>query len=179
LPDGFALRDMDMDSGADIDAWLDVHNTAFGHAWTRDDFQRIMLEHPVVRVDRTFLIERGREAVAVASAGVFRRNQAVGAGHYLGVKPGLQGLGLGKAVVTRRVSWFAESGFASAESQTHISREPALRLHYDLGFHPKYRFDPWNSVDPVSWPVRRLVNARLRSVYRRWQREQASRAART
>jgi GNAT superfamily N-acetyltransferase len=173
LPDGFAIREMDTDVTSDVLAWLEVHNDAYEHTWGSSDFEQVILEHPVVRVDRTFFILRGDDPVAVASAGVFRRNEAMGVGHYLGVKRGSQGFGLGRAIVTHRFAWLARAGITAAESQTHISRHHALRVHFDLGFRPKYRFDAWNSEDPVSRPVRLLANGRLWTLHRQWQRGRA------
>ena len=169
-PPGFEIREMDIDDPADVAAWLAVHNDAFDHDWGVADFEDAILGHPVVRVDATFLVTRGDEAVGTGSVGAYRRNEQVGIGHYLGVKRSARSLGLGHVICVRRLEALAERGIRFCEDQTHISRRESLWVHFDLGFHPKYRFDEWNSEDPVPAPVRGLTSARLWALHQRWRR---------
>jgi GNAT superfamily N-acetyltransferase len=172
LPAGYRIREMDMGDAADVATWLSVHNEAFGRSWGAPEFEGAILGHPHFDVQRTFFVEDGDRALGEASIGVFRRNRAVGVGHYLAVSPAAQGLGLGRELVVHRYRALRDGGIRQCESHTHIGRVRSLRIHFECGFVPKLRFDEWNTPNTATAPVRVLTNARLRSLHRRWLREQ-------
>jgi GNAT superfamily N-acetyltransferase len=173
LPAGYRFQEMDMRDPAEVATWLAVHNDAFAHTWGVEEFEGAILGHPHFDVQRTFFVLEGDRALGAASIGVFRRNRAVGVGHYLGVSRTAQGLGLGRELVVHRYRALRDGGIAQCESHTHIGRVRSLRIHFDCGFVPKVRFDEWNTPNTAMPPVRALTNARLRSLYRRWRREQS------
>lgn len=170
LPPNVSIREMDTADASDRRAWLAVHNAAYGHAWQENEFRAAVTEHRHIHVTHTFLLEADGEPVGVASIGHFRRNERVGAGHYLAVDPRAQRTGLGRVLVAYRYHELRSLGFDDCESQTHIGRTPSLLLHFDCGFHPKWRLDTWNNPDTWSRPVRALTNARLFALYERWTR---------
>ena len=159
-----------MTDARDVRLWLDAHNAAYGHSWTDAEFVAAILEHRHIRVTRTFLVDVDGEIAGAASIGRFRRNERIGVGHYLGVTPRAQGQGLGRALVAYRYRELRDEGVEECESQTHIGRTPALMLHFDCGFRPKWHLDPWNNPDTWSKPMRALTNIRLYELYRRWSR---------
>jgi GNAT superfamily N-acetyltransferase len=173
---GHHFREMDMADPAEVATWLAVHNDAFGHVWGVEQFRGAILEHPHFEVWQTFFVMDGATALGAASIGVFRRNRDVGVGHYLGVSPKAQGLGLGRELVLYRYRALRDSGIAQCESHTHIGRARSLWIHFECGFVPKLRFDDWNTPNTATAPVRALTNARLKALHRRWRRERAERS---
>lgn len=161
---------MDMQDRGDVAAWLAVHNDAYGHAWEADDYRRAILEHPFLTVSDTFFVVGPDGPVGTASVGAYRANDRVGVGHYLGVTHRAQGLGLGSQLVAHRYAVLRDAGFTACESQTHVGRVGSLLIHFNCGFHPKYRRDHWNNPDHASRPLRALTNQRLRALYRNWSR---------
>jgi GNAT superfamily N-acetyltransferase len=126
-----------------------------------------MLENPVVEVDRTYLVERDGEVVGTASIGRYRRNPEVGLGHYLAVHPSAQRKGLALALCSHRYRALAET-LEVAEAQTHLHRVGSLRAHFAIGFVPKDRIDPWNSLVPRWGPERWWANRRLARLHAEW-----------
>jgi GNAT superfamily N-acetyltransferase len=169
------FREMDMADPDEIATWLAVHNDAFGHTWGVEQFRGAILEHPHFEIRRTFFVTQGDRTLGAASIGVFRRNPRVGVGHYLGVSGEAQSLGLGRLLVLHRYHALRDSGIRECESHTHIGRVRSLRIHFECGFAPKVHFDDWNTPNTATPPVRAITNARLKALYRRWQREQAGR----
>lgn len=172
---GYSVRVMDTERSEDVAAWLAVHNDAFDHGWTEPDFTRSVLENPVLDVIETYLVERAGSVVAVGSAAAFRRNPTVGAGHWIAVHSTAQGTGVGRMLALHRFHALRARGFTAAESQTNVDRVASLRMHWDCGFRPKYRLDPWNSGRDVDALTRVLVNRRLRSTFRQWERSRGLR----
>ncbi len=170
-PDRVTVREMDPDDPADVERWLSVENAAFDRSWTAENHRLAMVENPVVAVIRTYLAERDGLAVGIASIGTFRGNPEVGVGHYLGVHPSAQRCGLAAALCSHRYRALAGEGIEVAEAQTHVHRIGSLRSHFGLGFVPKLRVDPWNSMTPVDGPLRDEANRRLADAYAAWQAE--------
>jgi GNAT superfamily N-acetyltransferase len=167
---GCEIRELDLHHPPDVNVWLTVHNASFGNQWTERELVAAVLEHDHIRVTRTFLASFNDVPSAVASIGRFRRNDQIGVGHYLGVVPECQGIGLGRALAIHRYAALRDEGVRIAESQTHIGRVRSLRLHFDLGFRPKWGLDAWNNTDRWSTSTRLMTNARLQLLYRRWRR---------
>jgi GNAT superfamily N-acetyltransferase len=159
---------MDPTDGRAISEWLEVHNSAYGHSWERDDVERAILRHPFIDVAATFVVREEGRMLAAASVGTYRRRPDLGVGHYLGVRPEARHRGLARELVFHRYGWLAGRGVTAAETQTHIGRVGSLRIHFEGGFEPKYRLDPWNNPENVSRPVRALTSLRLRRTFGRW-----------
>jgi len=172
------VRPLDLGAPEELATWLEVHNQAFGRRWVAEDHHAAFQAHPIVRVLQTFAaVGPDGRVDGVASIGVFRGNEQVGLGHYLCVRPGVQGSGVGRLLVTHRYQALAAVGVTAIESQTHVSRTASLRLHFDCGFVPKYRLDPWNTPDRVG-PVRRqAASLQFWWAWRRWQADRRSRPA--
>jgi GNAT superfamily N-acetyltransferase len=171
LPDGFALRAMDEDDPDDVARWLEVHNAAFGRAWTVENHRLAMRENPVARVDRTYLVEQEGRAVGTGSIARYRANPEVGLGHYMAVHPDVRGRGLATALCSYRYGALAGMGLEVAEAQTHLHRTGSLRAHFRCGFVPKEGLDPWNSARPTSGPLREEADRRLREEFAAWRAE--------
>jgi len=176
------VREMRMHDEAEIAAWLEVHNDAFGSAWGAEDYEREILHHPTVAVWHTYLILDGPRAIGAASAGVYRRNPEVGVGHFVGLRRAAHGRGLGRHLVLYRYHRLREAGIRLCESETTLRNHESLGIHFACGFRPKPRLDAWNSPDPGDALQRGITRWRLRRFYRRWSRERpgspASRASR-
>ena len=167
-PAPFRIREMDMTWPDDVAAWLEIHNDAFGRAWGTVDYTRAILGHPHIRVLHTFFVLAGDQPVGAASVGVYRANPAVGVGHYLGFRRDARRHGLAKALVLHRYHALAAHGISVAESQTYLRHPESLRIHFECGFRPKPRRDPWNNPDPAG-PLARLVTRHeLDRLYARW-----------
>jgi GNAT superfamily N-acetyltransferase len=171
----YRVEPLDMSDPADVTRWLTVLNAAFGRRWGPAEHRRALLCHPVVRIRHTVAAVAPDGTVAgVASVGVFRADEEVGLGHYLCVLPAAQGSGVGRLLLRHRYRLLADEGIRVAESQTHLSRRRSLLLHFEHGFVPKYRHDPWNSPDPSPRALRWTARARLWALHRAWVRGSAT-----
>lgn len=164
------IRPMNMLDDDDIRTWLDIHNDAYGRSWDRAHYQAWILDHPHVDVLNTYLLYQDGSAVGAGSTAVFRRNRGVGLGHYVGIRSAYQGRGLGTRLMLFRHHTLRESGVASLEMETPISRRASLWAHFNCGFKPKPRFDDWNTPDPAAPWLRALTRVRLERLYRQWRR---------
>jgi GNAT superfamily N-acetyltransferase len=168
-----------MHEEADIAAWLEIHNDAFGSAWGLEDYEREILHHPTVTVWHTYLIMDGSRALGSACAGVYRRNPEVGAGHFLALRRSAHGRGLGRHIVLYRYHRLREAGIRLCESETTLRNRESIGIHFACGFRPKTRLDAWNSPDPGDALQRWITRQRLERLYRRWSRQRSgSRASR-
>jgi GNAT superfamily N-acetyltransferase len=164
----FRIREMDMRHPAEVAAWLEIHNEAFGHAWGRKEFTAHVLEHPRILILRTYFVMSGDRAIGAASAGVYRQKPEIGVGDYLGLRGNARGHGLGAALALHRYLALRDTGIRTAESQTYLCHGGALWIHFDCGFRPKLRRDVWNEPDPVSQVGRLVTRHRVNQLYARW-----------
>ena len=168
------VREMLMHDPADIAAWLEIHNDAFGTAWGVADYEREILRHPTVKVWHTYLLMEGALAIGSACAGVFQRNAEVGVGHFLGLRRSARGRGLGRYLAVYRYHRLREAGIQICESETTLRNRESLGIHFACGFRPKTRWDVWNSPDPADALQQWITRQRLGRLYRRWSRERSS-----
>jgi mycothiol synthase len=141
--DGVSVRDFDV--ARDVDAWLDVNNAAFaGHAeqggWTREVFLARTHEP---WFDATLFV------MAFDDGGCAGFNwlkvhgdetPPLGEIYVIGVAPGRQGRGLGRALALEGLRRLAARGVTIGMLYVAADNEPALRLYRDLGF-TTYRTD--------------------------------------
>ena len=165
-----------MGNRTDIDLWRGIQTEALNREWTMDNYRISMLENPELRTLRTFLLMEGDDAVGAASIAAFRRNESIGAGHYIGLAARARGRGLGRVLMAYRYRELHKLGYEASESQTHARRVDSLRAHYSCGFRPKYRLDYWNAGADAPRVLRTLANLRVRGLHADWSAEQSARA---
>ena len=68
------VEEMDMRDEAQIKSWLEIHNDAYERNWKRVNYEKKMLNHPLMRVFKTYFVMDGTKPVAAASIGVWRKN---------------------------------------------------------------------------------------------------------
>jgi GNAT superfamily N-acetyltransferase len=166
---GIELQSLDLQDPTTLEAWLDTHAAAFGVRWTGDEFRRAFDEHPVIDVLWTRgPFDRTGALVGAASAGLYRRAPHVGLSHYIFVRPDGRGHHIGQTLIRDCYTSLARRGVEALECQTHVHRHASLRMHFAHGFHPKYRFEHFNSIDRASRFGRWRANRQLRAVYSDW-----------
>lgn len=169
------LREMNMRDEAEVTIWLDIHNDAFGRAWGPAEYESAILRHPMFLVTHTYFVIDGRGPIGAGSMGINRKNEEIGIGHYLQVRGGAQGLGVGKYLALYRLHRLKELGLRRCEIVTTLRHRRSLFIHFDCGAKPKLRLDYWNDLGQPSALARRIVHYRLNGLYREWMRDRRTR----
>lgn len=126
---------------ADEEAWMDANNRAFSAhpdqgGYTVERLHEHMAE-PWFDPEGFRLHERDGRLAAFCWT---RRHPAtaeeaeLGEIYAIGVDPGFQGLGLGRALVLAGLDWLSARGVTTAMLYTDSTNEAALRLYRQLGF---------------------------------------------
>ncbi|WP_124681858.1 GNAT family N-acetyltransferase [Candidatus Viridilinea mediisalina] len=170
LPEGhkFTIQEMDMCSPSDINTWLTIYNDAFRRQWDAEQFKKDVLQHPHVLVTNTFFLLAHSKPIGITSIGVFRRNQDIGVGHYIGIKHSWQGKGIGRYLAILRFNLLKCRNIAIAESETTLRHQDSIRLHFSLGFKPKKKPDYWNTNDQSLRIFKFLAWHNLHKMYQDW-----------
>ncbi len=134
-PDGMTLR---LAEPADAQAVTDVQNTAFTGSWgyapnTPAEIAYRMFELPDLRPDPVVLLEE--DGALVGYCWCHREAEdAPGIVGMVGVLPGRQGKGLGRAVTGAGMDALLELGSPSLEITVDSENPPAIRVYESLGF---------------------------------------------
>ncbi len=162
------IQEMDYDNGGHIRDWIEIHNGAFKRNWKRAEFERAMTGNKTVRVIKTFFLNKNGVPVGTASIGNYHANNRIGTGHYLCLMPEFQGKGLGKYLAHFRYNELKKLNFSEAESETRINCTKSIYIHFELGFEPKNKMDPWNSARGSSMVPETIASARLNRLHESW-----------
>ncbi|MBT2480175.1 mycothiol synthase [Streptomyces sp. ISL-94] len=135
LPPGVTIRTFV--PGADDAAWLAANAAAFAHhpeqgALTQRDLND-RIAQPWFDPKGFFLAEREGELVGFHWTKVHRAEQ-LGEVYVLGVRPGAQGGGLGKALTAVGLRHLAEAGLPTAMLYVDADNPAALAVYEGLGF---------------------------------------------
>ena len=135
VPDGMTLRQAEP---ADAPAVTNVQNTAFTGSWgyapnTPEEVAYRIFELPDLRPDPVVLLEEGNTLVGYCWC---HREAEDGPGivGMVGVLPGRQGKGLGRAVTSAGMDALLELGSLSLEITVDSENPPAIRVYESLGF---------------------------------------------
>ncbi|MFI6338456.1 mycothiol synthase [Streptomyces sp. NPDC050535] len=136
LPDGVHVRAFV--PGRDDAAWLAVNAEAFAHhpeqgSLTQRDLDDRMAE-PWFDPSGFFLAFRDGELIGFHWTKVHAREQ-LGEVYVLGVRPGAQGGGLGKALTTIGLRHLAAQSLPTAMLYVDADNTPAVTVYERLGFH--------------------------------------------
>ena len=143
LPAGSQLR---VASPEDAPALAALLQSAFPEeVWTLERVQSALLEAP--DVEETYLITRGYELLATASARIAPEFPRSGYLHWVAVAPSAQGQRLGFDISLAVLHHFAKRGCADAVLETDDSRLPAIKTYQNLGFVP----EPRHATHPERW----------------------------
>ncbi|MPY45447.1 mycothiol synthase, partial [Streptomyces phyllanthi] len=135
LPEGVTVRTFV--PGEDDAAWLAVNAEAFAHhpeqgSLTQRDLDDRKAE-PWFDPSGFFLAERGGELIGFHWTKVHAREQ-LGEVYVLGVRPGAQGGGLGKALTTIGLRHLAAQGLPTAMLYVDADNKAAVSVYERLGF---------------------------------------------
>lgn len=135
LPEGITVRTFA--PGRDEDEWLRVNSRAFaGHpeqgSWTREDID-LREREPWFDPDGFFLAERDGKLAGFHWTKV-HPEEPVGEVYVVGVDPGEQGTGLGRALTMVGLNYLRERGLPGVMLYADESNAPAIRLYESLGF---------------------------------------------
>jgi len=145
--------------GADEEAWLEVNRRAFAHhpeqgSWTRDDLE---LREAEDWFDAAgfFIAERDGRVIGFhwtkvhpAEAG----GSPIGEVYVVGVDPGQQGGGLGRALTLAGMAHLQRLGLDQVMLYVDESNTPAVKMYTSLGF------DRW-STDVMYRHPERIVSS--------------------
>ena len=135
VPDGMTLR---LAGPADAPAVTDVQNTAFTGSWgyapnTSEEIAYRIFELPELRPDPVVLLEE--DGALVGYCWCHREAEdAPGIVGMVGVLPGRQGQGLGRAVTGAGMDALLDLGSPGLEITVDSENPPAIRVYESLGF---------------------------------------------
>jgi mycothiol synthase len=133
-------------TGQDEDAWVDLNRRAFAKhpeqgAWTREDLS-LREREKWFDPDGFFLAERDGKLIGFHWTKIHGRDQATAAhGHeplgevyVVGIDPGAQGGGLGRALTLTGLHYLRSAGLTWAMLYVDAANTPAIKLYESLGF---------------------------------------------
>lgn len=140
LPDGFTFRPM----GGQVDAYVELHQTAFGSKNMRVDWRARTLTAPEYRPELDLFIVDAADRPVAFSIGWLHDDK--GQIEPLGVHPDYQRLGLGRAVLLEGLRRLGVAGATRAHIHVYKHNDPALALYQlpDNGnFRPEYELSAY------------------------------------
>ena len=137
LPAGSTLR---VAGPNDAPALAALLQSAFpDEVWTLERVQSALLEAPDVA--ETYILTRGAELLATASARIAPEFPRSGYLHWVAVAPEARGQRLGFDISLAALHDFAKRGCADAVLETDDHRLAAIKTYQNLGFVPEPRHD--------------------------------------
>lgn len=140
FPPGITVRAFK--PGADEEAWLAVNRRAFAHhpeqgSWTSDDLRR-REEEGWFDPAGFFLAERDGQLIGFhwtkVHADEGENGEPIGEVYVVGIDPGAQGAGLGRALTLTGLAYLRDRGLADVMLYVDEDNAAAVRMYMALGF---------------------------------------------
>ena len=137
LPPGFSIRPL---GGAnELDAYVSLHQRAFASTSMTAAWRARTLRMPSYRSDLDLVVTAPDGSLAGFCVGWLDAERRLAQIEPLGVDPGFQRLGLGRALLTAMLERFRRLGADDALVETETSRSPARLTYESVGFRPVQR----------------------------------------
>lgn len=141
LPAGFELLTYEEDL---LESWFDLLDAAFPEcapfrAWR---WREGVVEDPRFHREGAFFVREVATGQLVATAYAWRESlddPCLVRVEWVGAHPRYRGLGLGRLVMERLLTFMREAGYATVTLDTEAFRIPAVGLYLSLGFTPSAR----------------------------------------
>ena len=133
LPEGYEFKKFE---DGDEKIWVELMRDVFPESnWTIEKFKEVFASQPQFDPEGLIFIINPQEYVATG-LGWFDEpgNREVGRVHWVGVREGHRGKGLGKAIVIAVLKYLKGKGAKKAILETQEYRKVAIRLYESLGF---------------------------------------------
>lgn len=153
------LPDLSLPEGIDLTTATSSNALAFAglmalsyedSTWTSERIHKEFLENKMVPV--SFLLYRGDELLATASAANHSHHPGLGYVHYVAAKPGSGVSGLGLQATLAVLHEFRGWGLNSSLLETDDFRLPAIVTYLKLGFVPVFSHEShearWEALKP-------------------------------
>lgn len=159
LPAGYRIRPLRGTSEAAL--WTDIVRDAETFFEIKDDlFEKQFGDDVPAIPERLFIVEREETVEAVATIGAWKDRDgdfAADAGwgriHWVAVRQAVQGVGIGKGMLTHAMNTLAALGHEKATLGTSTGRLAALKIYLDFGFVPHIRKaeeeEAWRGVTAI------------------------------
>lgn len=169
VPDGYTIREMNINDENEIDKWIYIVNTSYDDAnETKQSFFKHIYNHSFLTNQKVlFLMNELEEEIGTVTYGLFKKNKDWGGDSRIAILPSEKGKGLGYFMINYAFHSLRNVGIRYGEAVISFHRKQSIYLYAKCGFHPQfYRekciLDSQRRMWPVRFIARVLIKKQLR-----------------